>query len=65
MKKFYTTFSEDEWFEMPAKFTQRATILDNNEAEYKNDPLFNSKYKVYIKAKKELEKRKFELRHNQ
>tara|TARA_R110000851_G_scaffold180499_1_gene328132 strand:- start:1181 stop:1378 length:198 start_codon:yes stop_codon:yes gene_type:complete len=62
-KEFYTKFKESEWFDMPSKFTQRATILDNNTLEYRNDERFNALYKDYTKAKRLLEIRKFQLRN--
>ena len=62
-KEFYTKFKESEWFDMPSKFTQRATIIDNNTVEYRDDERFNDLYRAYIKAKKALENRKFELRN--
>jgi hypothetical protein len=60
---YYIRISKEEYFEVPPKFRERATFFDNDFDKYSDDPQFVSLYKEYKKAKKELETRKYQLRH--
>ena len=62
-KEFYVRFSEDEYMSIPVPFRSRATFVDNDYDSYKDDERFKALYKVYKKAKRQLEDYKFDLRN--
>lgn len=62
-KEYYVRFSEDEYMLIPAAFRARATFVENDYDKYKEDERFKALYRAHKKAKDELEKHKFYLRH--
>lgn len=62
-REYYIRFSEEEYMSIPVPFRTRATFVDNDYEDYKDDERFKALYKAYKKAKKELEEHKFYLRH--
>jgi len=49
--------------DIPPAFRSRATFVDNDYDTYKDDEIFKALYKVYKKAKRQLEDYKFDLRN--
>ena len=62
-KEYYIRFSEEEYMDIPPAFRSRATFVDNDYDSYKDDERFKALYKVYKKAKRQLEDYKFDLRN--
>ncbi len=62
-KEYHIRVNESEYMELPKKFRERSIAIFNDYDEHKDDEIFKGLYNRYKKAKKELEKYKFNKRH--
>lgn len=60
---YYIRFKESEYLEIPSKFRDRATFVDDDYDSYKEDPIFKGLYKRFKDAKKDLDTFKFNKRN--
>ena len=61
--KYYLRLQEQEVNDLPEYLRDRITFIDDN--TYKEHEEFEPAYKKYVKAKKELETVKFNIRNKQ
>ena len=62
-KEYYIRFSESEYMEIPKKFRERATFVDNDYEKHKDNEVFKQLYSEYKKIKKKLRDWKYDQRH--
>lgn len=60
--KYYLRIQESEVSDLPEYLRERITFVDDN--VYKENEIFNAAQSKYIKAKRELEIVKYNIRHN-
>lgn len=64
-KEWIIRVPDEEYFNLPLKLREKATVFHNTYQEMKDDEVFMDLYKKYKKAKKELESYKFKKIHEQ
>ena len=60
--KYYLKVQEQEVNDLPNYLKERLAFIDDN--TYADNELFKATYSKYVKAKKELEIVKYNIRHN-